>query len=108
MANQFFIIFLFTILITRLFLFLKPVPALTVAGFRTHHWMYGVLGVFLGIIFRSLFLYSIGLGLFIDELTYILIGGKNHNDNYSKMSLFGTILFILIVFLLKEYFIIFI
>ena len=103
MVNQFFTIFLGTIVITRIFLFLKPIPAPTIQGFRMHHWMYGLIGVLIALVIHSIPLYAIGLGLFTDELTYILIGGKTHKDNYSKSSLSGTILFIVAVFFLKDY-----
>src|SRR3989344_7468581 len=100
-GNQFFLIFLSTILITRLFLYFRPIPALTIKGFRTHHWMYGLIGVPIALISHSLIIYAVSWGLFVDELTYIIIQGKDHKDNYSKVSLVGTLVFIVIVFFLK-------
>ncbi len=67
--------------------------------------MYGILGIILGLIFNSIVAYAIGLGLFIDELTFVLMRGKTHEDNYSKTSLIGTKLFIVTVFLLRNYFV---
>lgn len=101
--SHFFLIFLATVIVTRLFVFIYPVPSLTLMKFRIHHYMYGILGVILGLVFNSIIVYAIGLGLFIDELTYILMRGKTHEDNYSKISLIGTICFIVIVFILREY-----
>jgi len=108
MSEKFFLVFLATILVTRLFLYIFPLPSPTIKGFRMHHWMFGLIGVVIGIIFHSLLFYAIGLGLFVDELTYLLIGGKIHEDNYSKISLFGTVVFIIIVFIFKDYLIYFI
>ena len=105
-ANQFFIIFLVTIILVHLILFLKPIPGPIIKGFRIHHYMYGIIAIPISLIFSSIPLYAVGMGLFIDELTYLLIGGKTHQDNYSKKSLLGTMIFILAVFLLKEYLII--
>lgn len=101
LSNQPFLIFFVTILIVRIFVFLKPIPSPTIKGFRTHHYMYGIILILAGIIFNSMIVYAIGLGLFVDELTYILIGGKTHKDNYSKTSLFGTLLFTILVFIFR-------
>jgi len=68
-----------------------------------HHWMSGLIiapvGLFLGITF----LYTVGVALFIDELTYLILGGKNYKDYFSKESLLGTFVFVVLVFLLREY-----
>ncbi len=105
-SDFFFVIFFATILITRLLLFIKPIPSPTVGHFRIHHYMYGVVLIMIGLIFHSVLLFAIGFGLFIDELTYLLMKGKNHEDNYSKVSLVGTLIFIILVFLLKDYLVI--
>ena len=102
MSNQFFLIFLVTILITRLFLFLRPIPAPTIGKFRTHHYMFGILGIFIGFFMHWLVIYAIGWGLFVDELTYLLIKGKNHEDNYSTISLMGTLIFIILIFIFRN------
>ena len=104
MNNYFFPIFLATVAITRLFIFIYPIPAPTFGKFRTHHYMYGLTGIFAGLTFHSVMIYAIGLGLFIDELTYLLIRGKNHKDNYSKISLLGTLFFVIMVFIFRNYF----
>jgi len=69
--------------------------------------MYGLVGIFAGLSFHSIMIYAIGLGLFVDELTYLLIRGKNHKDNYSKISLLGTLFFAIIVFIFRKYFLFF-
>ncbi len=51
--------------------------------------------------------YAVGLGLFVDELPFILIKGKTHEDNYSKKSLYGLFVLIALVFLTKKYVFIF-
>lgn len=84
-----FTLFLLTILITRTVLFLWPIPSPTINRFRIHHWMYGAGLVVLSLFISSVSLYAIGLGLFVDELTFVIIGGKTHVDNYSITSLFG-------------------
>ena len=105
MSSYFFPTFLATVAITRLFIFIYPIPAPTFGKFRTHHYMYGLIGIFVGLAFHSVMIYAIGLALFVDELTYLLIRGKNHNDNYSRISLLGTLFFVIIVFIFRNYFI---
>jgi hypothetical protein len=56
-----------------------------------------------GAVFKNITLFAVGLGLFIDELTFLLMRGKNHADNYSKISLLGTAFFIVVIYLLKEF-----
>ena len=101
--NYFFSIFILTIIITRVVIFLYPIPSPTIKKCRIHHYMYGILGIIIGLLINSIVLYAIGLGLFVDELTFILKRGKTHKDNYSKISIIGTLMFIIIVFLLRSY-----
>jgi len=68
-----------------------------------HHYMYGIVGIVTGLLFHSIIVYAIGLGLFVDELTYLFIQGKNHKDNYSRTSLLGTALIMLLIFLFQNY-----
>jgi hypothetical protein len=65
--------------------------------------MYGVAGIVLGFLFHSITIYAIGLGLFVGQLTYLLIQGQSHADNYSRISLLGTTLFVVLVFFLQNY-----
>src|SRR3989344_4495518 len=102
MSSYFFPTFLATVAITRLFIFVYPIPAPTFGKFRTHHYMYGLAGILVGLVFHSILIYAIGLGLFVDELTYLIMRGKDHKDNYSKISLFGTLFFVIIVFLFRD------
>ena len=42
------------------------------------------------------------MGIFIDEIGFILIRGKTHEDNYSPKSFIIIMSFILILFITKE------
>lgn len=99
----FFLIFLVTILITRIALYFKPTPSPTIKGFRLHHYMYGIVIGMIGIIFSNIILFGIGLGLFIDEVPYLIIGGKNHKDNYSAKSILGVLILVIIIFFSKSF-----
>ncbi len=103
MYQYFFTIFLITIIAIRFFLYFCPISAPTIGKLRLHHYMFGIAGILLGLLIHSILIFSIGLGLFVDELTYILIDGKTHQDNYSKTSILGTLLFIILIFILKDY-----
>jgi hypothetical protein len=65
--------------------------------------MYGIILILVSFLLKNPIIYAMGAGLFVDELTYILMGGKTHKDNYSKISLFGTLVFIILVFFLRNY-----
>jgi len=103
MIDYFFLVFLATIVITRVFLLLSPTPAPTIGNVRIHHYMYGLIAIMIAFVIHSLILYAIGLGLFVDELTYLIIGGKTHKDNYSAISLSGTLILIVAVFFLRNW-----
>ena len=68
--------------------------------------MYGLIGIAIALPLGWLSLYAIGWGLFIDELTFLLMRGKTHADNYSAISLLGTALLIIGIFLLRNWIII--
>lgn len=101
--DLFFIIFLATILVTRVALYFKPVPSPTIHEFRLHHYMYGTVLLIIGILITNLWCLAVGLGLFIDELPFLLIGGKTHADNYSVKSLVGVTVLVIVVFFLRGY-----
>ena len=98
----FFAIFFITILTTRVFLYFNPTPSLTIKGFRMHHHMYGLILAPAGVLLGNMAIYSVGVGLFVDELGYLIIGGKTHEENYSKISLVLLILFISLTYIFRE------
>ncbi len=102
-ADTFFLIVFATVLITRIFLFIHPTPSPRVGPLRLHHWMFGLILIPLGIFLNSLLVYGIGVGLFIDELTFVLMGGKSHEENYLPISFVGTAFFVLLAFILRGY-----
>ena len=111
--NYFFILFLAVILVIRLFLYLRPTPGPTFGGIRIHHWVVGVLLLAVALLLLAvipsvysritLTVFAVGLALFLDELTYLFIGGQTHADNYSRISLLGTAALVGLVFFLRKY-----
>lgn len=64
--------------------------------------MYGIALVAVSLSISNLVLYAVGLGLLVDELTFLCINGKTHKDNYSAKSLVGTIALMMLAYLFRE------
>ncbi len=104
--DQYFLFTTLMIFCTRIWVYLFPKPSPTIKNFRTHHWMYGLLFtlILFGIagIYKNIYLLAISMGLFLDEIGFVLIRGKNHEDNYSPKSFLILLFFIILLFLFKE------
>ena len=101
LATQLFTVFVATIICTRFFLYVLPIPSPSLGSLRLHHYMYGLILAPLGILFDNPPLFAVGLGLFVDELGYLLIGGKTHKDNYSKYSLILLGIFASLIYIFR-------
>lgn len=99
---QFFLTFLGAIVVTRIFLYFNPRSSPTIKGFRLHHYMFGIFIALTGGIIQNIFVYAIGLGLFVDEIGYLIIGGKTHEDNYSVTSILILVLLVVFAFILRN------
>ena len=88
--------------VIRLWLFVWPQSGPTIGSFRVHHYLVGLFLSLGGIGAHSIYLYSIGLGLFVDEIGFILISGKTHEDNYSFASLAGTLALVVVAFVSRS------
>lgn len=87
--DKYFLCTFITILITRVFVFIFNKPSPTIKGFRTHHWMYGLIFtiILFGIskFYTNIYLLSISTGVFLDEIGFIIIRGKNNEDKLSHL-----------------------
>ncbi len=63
---------------------------------------YTFLLFFISKFYTNVYLLSIGVGVFLDEIGFILIKGKTHEDNYSPKLFMIIILFILFLFIFRE------
>lgn len=104
--DKFFFFTFLTIIVTRVIVYVFNKPSPTIKNFRTHHWMFGL---FFTIIFFSIssfytniYLLSISMGIFLDEIGFIIIRGKTHQDNYSPESFMILLFFILLLFIFRE------
>ncbi|MEK9158090.1 MAG: hypothetical protein AAB638_02825 [Patescibacteria group bacterium] len=108
MANHFFLIFITTIAITRLWLWETRLSCPTIKGFRLHHYMYGLGLIVLALVFNNLFMYAVGVGLFVDEIfLFVMFRGWKwpdpcHEYNSWKSAL-GILILIAIVFLARNF-----
>lgn len=104
--DRYFLFTFVTIILTRILVYLFKKPSPTIKNFRTHHWMYGLLFtiILFGIskFYTNIYLLSISMGIFLDEVGFIIIKGKNHEDNYSPKSFMILLIFIILLFVFKE------
>lgn len=63
---------------------------------------YTFLLFFISKFYTNVYLLSIGVGVFLDEIGFIFIKGKTHEDNYSPKLFMIIILFILFLFIFRE------
>ncbi len=52
--------------------------------------------------YTSIYLLAISMGIFLDEIGFIIIRGKSHEDNYSPKSFMILMFFILLLFIFRE------
>lgn len=104
--DRYFLVVMITIILIRVLVYLFPKPSPTVKNFRIHHWMYGLLCTCIlfsiSHFYSNIYLLAISNGIFLDEIGFILMRGKTHEDNYSPKSFMILLLFILLVFILRE------
>lgn len=104
--DLYFFLTLTTILITRVLVFVFNKPSPTIKNFRTHHWMFGLIFTVLlfciSNFYTNIYLLSISMGIFMDEIGFIIIKGKTHEDNYSPQSFMIVFFFILLLFLFRK------
>ncbi len=98
--SQFFLIFLITIIVTRLFLWLTPIKGPTINGFRIHHFLYGIILMTLYVLTENIILFAIGLGLFIDEAPLFLSQKWDTKGYNSSFCYFGVVVSIITVYLI--------
>lgn len=104
-SDQIFLFTLITIILTRILVYFINKPCPTIKNFRMHHWMYGLFFMILLFLlhhfFTNIYLLSISTGIFLDEIGFIMIRGKTHEDNYSPKSFMILLVFILLLFIFR-------
>lgn len=104
--DKYFLLTFITILITRIVVYIFNKPSPTIKSFRTHHWMFGLFFTIIlfciSSFYTNIYLLSISMGIFLDEIGFIIIRGKTHEDNYSPKSFMILIFFIILLFIFRE------
>lgn len=104
--DKYFLLTFITILITRAVVYIFNKPSPTIKSFRTHHWMFGLFFTIIlfciSSFYTNIYLLSISMGIFLDEIGFIIIRGKTHEDNYSPKSFMILIFFIILLFIFRE------
>lgn len=106
-STLFFILFIVTILITRLSVFLVPEVNITFVGIVIHHFWFGVV-LLLCVLFipekhsARIFLYGVGSGFFVDQLVFILLGAGTDAEYWSLPSVMGTVVLAGMIFFIRR------
>lgn len=104
--DKFYLLTMITILLIRVGVYVFNKPSPTIKSFRTHHWMFGlfftIILLCISRLYTNIHLLAINLGIFLDEIGFIIIRGKNHQDNYSPKSFMILLFFIIILFIFRE------
>lgn len=104
--DKYFLYTMIIIIVTRVLVYLFNKPSPTIKNFRTHHWMYGLLFTIIlfciSSFYTNIYLLSISMGIFLDEIGFIIIRGKTHEDNYSPKSFMILMFFVLLLFIFRE------
>lgn len=107
-SNAFYLIFVLTILIIRLEVFLSPTNKMIVYGIRINHFLIGVVLILISLFLSKSFnlskiiLFPIGLGIVADELIFMIFGNRTINDYWSVYSITGLILSMAIIFMFRK------
>ena len=104
--DKYFLFTMTTIIITRILVYIFNKPSPTIKNFRTHHWMFGLVFTIMFFLisnfYTNIYLLSISMGIFLDEIGFIILKGKTHKDNYSPKSFMILIFFILLLFIFRK------
>jgi hypothetical protein len=102
-GDFFFLVFLATIVLSKILCLVKTRHSPTIKGFRTHHYMTGLLIVLISLFISNITLFAIGLGLFIDEAPLFIKWRKwTWKDNYSLESFLILLFLVLFVYIFRN------
>jgi len=102
--NLFYLIFIITIIIIRLGVFLIPNVDITVSNVIIHHFWIGLVILIIGLFLKNNFkIYSIaiGFGLLADQLVFIILESTGDNEYWALPSVLGTIILAVVFYFIK-------
>lgn len=107
-TNIFYLIFILTIILLRIGVFLFPTNRIMLGGLRINHFWIGVVLIIIVIILSKRYnvlraiLFPIGLGVVADELAFMILSSRTINDYWSIYSLIGVLIVAVMVFALRQ------
>ena len=102
-AETFFLIFVLTILVIRVWLFLIPRHLSKMFGFQWHHYMTGLLLIALYVVYPNILLLAVGTAFIVDQLPlFFIYKGLRWPDNcwaqyQSKASWLGIVALVILL-----------
>ncbi|MEK6918122.1 MAG: hypothetical protein AABW51_04195 [Nanoarchaeota archaeon] len=105
--NLFYSVIVLTIILVRLKVFLFPTHV-QLFGVIIHYFWIGAIFLVLGYLvsksyfYVKLLLISVGLGLFIDELAFMILGGGSFPQYWSIYSILGVVCLLLLSYLTRK------
>lgn len=106
--NIFYLISVFTILVIRVWVFLFPLRKIIIFGILIHHFWIGIIIILFVLLLPRKYLglkeilFPIGLGVAVDELIYMILGGGTVKDYWSPYSVSGVIIMMAIIFIFRD------
>jgi hypothetical protein len=102
--NFLYLLIFLTLLIVRVSVFLIPEVTIKFLGLIIHHFWFGIILIAIGFFisrkksFPKLLFYSIGIGLFIDQLVFMILGAGTDQQYWALPSLLSAIILLIIIF----------
>ncbi len=106
--NLFCFILFLSIVVIRLLIFLIPNVDIKLGYLTIHHFWFGLvvflIGLFIAIKFEKtkLLFNAFGLGLMVDQITFLIFGAGGDLEYWALHSILGTILLLLILLMFRK------
>ncbi len=103
-CDLFYVVFVLTILITRVLVWLVPEGDIIFGSFVVHHFWFGIVLFVIGLIFVKgrVWFYGVGLGLIADQLVFMILGAGKDAEYWALLSVLSMVIIAAIVYLIRE------
>ncbi|MBS3166948.1 hypothetical protein J4403_01935 [Candidatus Woesearchaeota archaeon] len=104
--NLFYFVFILTVLVSRLLVYLFPNRDIILFGWVIHHFWFGLWVFLVSFLIRKkkdvLIFSAMGLGLMADEIVFMILGAGGDTEYWSKVVIFGTCVALLLIYILRK------
>ena len=104
-SNLFYILCILTIAIIRLFVLIFPERHIIIDGIIIHHFWFGVAALLISFLISArykILIFSVGFGLIIDQLIFMLLGGGLNKEYWALPSAIGMILLLIMTYFIRN------